>query len=92
MVLDEDLDTGPVVAVAETEIGEEETAGVLTARLAVLGARLLETTLPAYLAGARTPAPQVRGGCHRSAGAHNSRSQVEPGGRARAGVAKGSCI
>ena len=62
MVLDEDLDTGPVVAVAETEIGEEETAGVLTARLAVLGARLLETTLPAYLAGARTPAPQFEAG------------------------------
>ncbi len=59
MLLDEGLDTGPVVAVIETPIGPAETGGSLTARLSYLGAHLLEGTLPAYLAGARSTAPQI---------------------------------
>ena len=59
MVLDEGLDTGPVVAVIETPIGSDETGGSLTARLSYLGAHLLEGTLPAYLSGDRKPAPQI---------------------------------
>jgi methionyl-tRNA formyltransferase len=62
MVLDEGLDTGPVMAVNETEIEATETTGTLTARLSTMGARLLDSTLLAYLAGSRTPAPQFERG------------------------------
>ena len=46
MQMDEQLDHGPMVARAETEIGGRETAAELEGRLAVLGARLLVETLP----------------------------------------------
>lgn len=45
MRLEEQLDTGPVLARAGTAIGPEETAPALTARLADLGARLLVDVL-----------------------------------------------
>ncbi len=53
------LDRGPVVASARTEIGADETAGELAARLAQLGGVLLERELIAFLAGRTTPLPQV---------------------------------
>jgi methionyl-tRNA formyltransferase len=59
MVLDEGMDTGPVVAVRETPIAADETGGTLTARLSYLGAELLDDTLPGFIAGARVPAPQI---------------------------------
>jgi methionyl-tRNA formyltransferase len=59
MVLDEGLDTGPVVSVIETPIESDETGGSLTARLSYLGAQLLEGTLEAYMAGIRSPAAQI---------------------------------
>lgn len=55
MILDEGLDTGPVLAVEATRYGAEETAGEIEARLAVLGAGLLADVLPEYL-GARVMA------------------------------------
>ncbi len=45
MQMDDGMDTGPVLLSASTEIGADETAGELAARLAVLGARLLAETL-----------------------------------------------
>lgn len=39
------IDTGDIMSVATTEIGERETAGELTVRLAALGARLIVDTL-----------------------------------------------
>lgn len=62
MVLDEGLDTGPVISVVETEIRDEENGGELTARLAYLGADLLSGTLPAFMSGKRDPAPQIDAG------------------------------
>lgn len=59
MVLDEGLDTGPVIAVVETAMDDSDTGGVLTARLAHLGAGLLSAVLPDYMAGKRGPAPQI---------------------------------
>lgn len=59
MGLDEGMDTGPVVAIRETPIGDHETGGTLTARLSYLGAELLDDTLPGFLSGARTPAAQI---------------------------------
>lgn len=58
MLLDEGLDTGPVIAHRSLEIRPEEDAGALTDRLAALGADLLTEMLPAYLAGQLTPVPQ----------------------------------
>ena len=58
MLLDEGLDTGPVLLQRATEIGREETAEQLEPRLARLGAALLSETLAGLAAGALTPTPQ----------------------------------
>lgn len=52
------IDTGDVLSRRATPIGEMETAGELTARLAALGAELLAETLPQYLAGEIVPEKQ----------------------------------
>ncbi len=57
--LDEGLDTGPVLTAQAVDIGTEETAGELTARLAELGARLLTEVMPGYLAGEVVPIRQT---------------------------------
>jgi methionyl-tRNA formyltransferase len=54
MQMDAGLDTGPVLAMARTPIGPEETAGALTERLATLGAQCLVEALAAL----STLAPQ----------------------------------
>jgi methionyl-tRNA formyltransferase len=62
MVLDEGLDTGPILATHGTPIGPTETAGELTARLARIGATLLGTELDAYVHQRTTPQPQPSNG------------------------------
>jgi len=52
------LDEGPILVQERTPIGEAESAGDLTRRLALLGAGLLERELPRYLAGELRGAPQ----------------------------------
>lgn len=47
MLMDEGLDTGPILLQEELEIGSEETAGELAERLSIAGARLLIETLEA---------------------------------------------
>ena len=56
MVLE--MDAGDVIGAIETPIGENETAGELLDRLAVLGARLLSDTLKKVEAGEATAVPQ----------------------------------
>ncbi|MFQ5966270.1 MAG: methionyl-tRNA formyltransferase [Acidimicrobiia bacterium] len=56
--MDEGLDTGPVVAARESEIGRSDTAGTLAARLAATGAQLLTEILADYMAGELEPIPQ----------------------------------
>src|SRR5688500_4776148 len=51
------LDEGPILAEERTPIGDAETAGDRTQRLAVLGAGLLERELPRCIAGALRAAP-----------------------------------
>jgi methionyl-tRNA formyltransferase len=58
MVMEEGLDTGPVVARATTPIFPDESAGELTERLARLGGAVLRRSLVPYLAGELTPEPQ----------------------------------
>jgi len=53
-----EMDAGDVIDVAKTPIGENETAGELLDRLAVLGAELLSNTLTRYEQGNVTAAAQ----------------------------------
>jgi len=62
MRIDEGLDTGPVLAVVETPIEDDETGGSLTGRLSYLGAMLVDQSMPEYLAGRLEPAPQISAG------------------------------
>ncbi len=58
MLIDEGLDTGPVLARRATPISDFDTAGTLSDRLAVMGAELLSEVLPRWLRGEITPEPQ----------------------------------
>ena len=60
--LEAGLDTGPVFGTVTEEIGPRDTAGVLLARLAVSGARLLVATLDGIAAGGLEPRPQPADG------------------------------
>ena len=61
MYLCREMDAGDVIDCSKTEIGENETAGELLDRLAVLGAELLSKTLGRMASGAVTCTPQD---CH----------------------------
>ena len=58
MVMDEGLDTGPILARAQIPIAASDTTGSLTAKLSWLGARLLLEVLPHWFRGELTPQPQ----------------------------------
>jgi methionyl-tRNA formyltransferase len=52
------LDAGPILAVARTPIGPEETAGVLEDRLAHLGAEIVPAVVEQFASGGVRPLPQ----------------------------------
>jgi len=58
MLLDEGMDTGPILLQCATPIAPREHAPMLEARLAVLGAELIVETLARMDQGAVTPTPQ----------------------------------
>jgi methionyl-tRNA formyltransferase len=58
MLLDEGMDTGPVIARIEVPIADEDDAGTLSPRLADLGSQLLVDTLPRWAAGQTEAEPQ----------------------------------
>jgi len=58
MLMDEGLDTGPVLAQRKVPIERTDTTGSLTAKLALVGAELLIETLPKWIAGGIVPQPQ----------------------------------
>jgi len=62
MVMDEGLDTGPVLAREETPIHPDDTGGSLRERLADLGARLLVDTVGAWVDGQLDAVPQDSSG------------------------------
>lgn len=65
MRIDEGLDTGPILDEIATPIAPNETGGSLTARLAFLGAALVDRATPEYLNDRRRPIPQLTtGGSH----------------------------
>lgn len=60
-VMDEGMDTGPILLQERVAIGPEETAGELARRLAVRGATLLLETLDGLAADRLAPVPQPPG-------------------------------
>lgn len=62
MKMDVGLDTGPVLSVHRTDIGERETRSSLHDRLATLGAQSLVSTLANYVSGELAPVPQSQEG------------------------------
>jgi methionyl-tRNA formyltransferase len=58
MLMDEEMDTGPILAQAECKIEPQDTTGSLSVKLAHLGADLLVETLPRWLEGRIAPQPQ----------------------------------
>ena len=58
ILLDEGVDTGPILAQRETKISEDETAEGLTERLFSLGSELLTDTLDLWNRGHIAPTPQ----------------------------------
>jgi methionyl-tRNA formyltransferase len=61
MLIDEGLDTGPMLLRRSLAIGPEETAAELEPRLAALGAELLVETVRGLADGTVTPQPQDHG-------------------------------
>ena len=62
MFMEAGLDTGPILAVERTAVGEEEEGGALLARLSQLGGPLLVRTIDDLEAGRLTPVPQPEEG------------------------------
>ncbi len=58
MQMDDGLDTGPMLSIRRVDIGPDETAPELSARLSELGARILEEELGHFVAGLLSPVPQ----------------------------------
>ena len=58
MLMDEGLDSGPILAQRRTPVGEGETAEALTARLFEMGAGLLVEVLPGWAEGRIQARPQ----------------------------------
>lgn len=58
MQMEKGLDTGPVFATRQTDIGPRETAASLHDRLAIAGAELLMDSLPNIVSRQMTPDPQ----------------------------------
>jgi methionyl-tRNA formyltransferase len=62
MLMDEGLDTGPMLLVESTPIADDDTTGTVTERLAVRGADLLVKTLRGLDDGTVAPIPQPEEG------------------------------
>jgi methionyl-tRNA formyltransferase len=61
MLLDEGMDTGPVLAQVEIPIEDRDTTGSLTTKLSRAAADLLLVELPCWTSGEITPQPQEEG-------------------------------
>ena len=58
MLLDEEMDTGPILDQIRVSINRDETTPTLTARLSEIGAPFLVKTIRGYADGSLTPKPQ----------------------------------
>ena len=62
IIMDEGVDTGPIVAQANVPLAGSERTPALTERLFLLGAELISGHAPAYVRGELTPSPQPEEG------------------------------
>ncbi len=62
MLLDQGMDTGPIVSAEAAPIGPRDTAEALTVRLFELGARMLRDWLPDWVEGRIEAVPQAEAG------------------------------
>jgi len=62
MLMDEGMDTGPVLARAQIPISRGDTTGSLTAKLSRISAQLLLSVLPSWVRGKLSPQPQDESG------------------------------
>jgi methionyl-tRNA formyltransferase len=62
MVVTEEMDAGPIVAVEPLEVRPDDTAATLEERAALVAARLLRRALPEWLDGGLTARPQAADG------------------------------
>ncbi len=80
MLMDEGLDTGPVLLTREEEIRPDDTAGTLRARLAELGADLAVRTLEELERGTVDPSPQPADGMTYAEKIDPAEAQLDPSG------------
>lgn len=59
MLMDEGLDTGPVLAQTQIPVMDNDNTGSLTLKLSVIAAHLLQDILPDWVVGKIKPRPQV---------------------------------
>jgi methionyl-tRNA formyltransferase len=62
MLMEEGLDTGPILAMQRVSIAPDETGGSLTTKLAEIGGRFLPQALADFASGQLQPRPQPREG------------------------------
>ncbi|MDD5591172.1 MAG: methionyl-tRNA formyltransferase [Dehalococcoidales bacterium] len=62
MLMDEGVDTGPILARAQIPISRRDTTGSLTAKLSRISAQLLLSVLPSWVKGTLSPQPQEEAG------------------------------
>ena len=84
MLMDEGLDTGPMLLVEETPIGPEDTSGTLRERLAEVGAPLLVRTLDELERGTASPIAQDDALATSAAKVEPDEAQLDPSERAAA--------
>ena len=58
MLLNEQVDGGPIIRQEVTDIDDDDTTEVLTDKLFFIGAQMLSDVLPEWLRGDITPVPQ----------------------------------
>jgi methionyl-tRNA formyltransferase len=79
MLMDEGLDTGPILAQVATPLEGTESAPVLEQRLAAEAAALLAAVLPAWLADRRAATPQPAGGATYTHPFRREDGRIDPG-------------
>lgn len=80
MQMDRGMDTGAMLAEVATPIGPDETAGELTARLALLAAELTRTHVPLALEDGRLPRrPQPEEGACHAPKVEKAEAELDPG-------------
>ncbi len=62
MLMDEGLDTGPVLARAQIPVSDRDNTGSLTGKLSLIAAHLLQDVLSSWTRGEITPRPQDEAG------------------------------